>query len=601
MGEWRYYAQRLTSGLWLDTNVQLADVVPSWSLSAPNAGQALVPAGLAPAAREVIEMVPQLRRKNLVPHAQPGPGKIAGWTGMATSLVAAPWDSSRNAVRSVGSGSGIPFIFSDGAAEAIAANTTVYAYCKVQVPAGMPYSVSLHSRTPNTYFPLTYNKVGTGGMVEHSFSAVIPTAQAVDNLDVALVINNSTNGLTSYLGDVVISKDGPVTSYFDGSSSKANYLYQWTGAVNDSISTESELIAIPRQGEPLTMHVAEDGRPVWGKMDTLLLAEEDGNLAWAGVCTGANPTDKGVHIEFTSPFGTLQRVDYSGYYAVWKTNVFDVVRSLINHAYTKPDYPIRFKVPTTDSLFTVGDTQPPAKPQPPARKKGESVAQWKASTRYKAYETALKSWNDKYKDRKRYEIGWYESPYIGEEIDTLAKESGFDYREGVRWVDKANLRYEFELEFADNLAKRRDDIAFVDGVNLAKALDPKDGNDKFANRVIGLGAGEGRSMARVTVGGSDGRLYQAEFVQYKSIANGTRLRNLAEADYKVLNNKSPKIDSLTVWDVEGFAGVSTLRVGDEVKVTSANTVPAVDAWVRVKQITRSTEESVAIVTVETIG
>lgn len=347
--------------------------------------------------------------------------------------------------------------------------------------------------------------------------------------------------------------------------------------------------------------ICEDGRPVWGKWDTILLAEEDNKLAWAGICTAANPDANGLQLEFAGPFGSMQKVDYSDIYSVWKTNVFDVVRTLMAHAYTKPDYTLRFDVGTNDSLFTVGDAQPPTKPKEPGRKKGDSISEWKATAAYKSYVTALKNWTDKYGNYEKYTVAWYEGPYVGEEIDTLAKESGFDYREGVKWTDKANLKYNPTLELADDLVKRRDDIAFIDGMNIAKALDPKDGNEKFANRVIGLGSGEGRKMAQVTAGGSDGRLYQAEFMQYKSIANLTRLRSLAQADHTNLNNKDPKIGSLTVWDVPGFSSVSTLRVGDEVQVKSENTTPSIDAWVRIKQMTRDPELPVAVLTVETIG
>jgi hypothetical protein len=119
--------------------------------------------------------------------------------------------------------------------------------------------------------------------------------------------------------------------------------------------------------------------------------------------------------------------------------------------------------------------------------------------------------------------------------------------------------------------------------------------------VIALGAGEGRKMLQVTAGGEDGRLYQAEFMQYKSVRNKTRLRALAQADHKILNTKNPEIDSVAVWDVPGFASISTLRAGDEVQVKSQNIVPNVDAWVRITKITRNPEESIVLLVVETVA
>lgn len=345
---------------------------------------------------------------------------------------------------------------------------------------------------------------------------------------------------------------------------------------------------------------ADDGRLTWGKWDTLLYAEEDGNLSWVGICNAANPAEAGLQLEFIGISGWMQRVPFTDAYSVWKTNAFDVVRMLVHHAMTKPDH-IGYIVSQSDSQFTVGDEAPPPKPKEPPRRKGETKSEWQGSPRYDAYQKDLSDWNDKYGDREKFEISWWEAPYVGEEIDQLAKEVGFDYRERVRWADKTTLEAAFYLDLADDMITRRDDIAFVDGINLARAIDPKDGDLPFANRIIALGSGEGRKMLQVTVGGEDGRLYQAEFMQYKSVRNKTRLRALAQADHKILNTKDPEIDSVAVWDVPGFASISTLRAGDEVQVKSQNIVPNIDAWVRITKITRNPEESIALLIVETVA
>lgn len=345
---------------------------------------------------------------------------------------------------------------------------------------------------------------------------------------------------------------------------------------------------------------AEDGRLTWGKWDTLLYAEENGNLAWVGICTAANPAEQGLQLEFIGFTGWLQRVPFTDEYSVWQTNAFDVVRRLIQHAMSKPNN-IGITVGSNDSIFTVGDPAPPPQPKEPPRKKGQSKSDWQSSKAYNEYQKDYSEWNKKYGDREKFEIVWWEAPYVGEEFDSLAKEVGFDYRERVKWANKGTLDSTFHLDINDNMVVRRDDIAFVDGMNLARALDPKDGDLPFANYVIGLGAGEGRTMLQVTAGSEDGRLYQAEFVQYKSVRNKTRLRALAQADHKIFNTKDPEIDSVAVWDVPGFASVSTLRVGDEVQVKSSNVVPNIDAWVRVEKITRNPEDSIAILQVVTVA
>lgn len=334
-----------------------------------------------------------------------------------------------------------------------------------------------------------------------------------------------------------------------------------------------------------------DGRFVWGKWDTVLFAEEDGNLAWAGICTAANPDPEGMKLEFIGPTGWLQGIPYTGQYQVWERDVFDVVRHLVAHSAAVPNH-IPFSVSTNRSQFTVGDPQPPSKPKRPARRKGETKSAWQNSARYEKWERAVKRWETKYKDHERFEIVWWEAPYIGEEIDTLAKEAGFDYRERVRWSDKGALKAVFHLDLDDAMIRRRTDIKLVDGMNLAQPLDAKDTDDAYANRVIALGAGEGRAMTRVQVGQDDGRLYQAEYVQYKSVKNTASLRNLAQADHRRLSSIEPEIDNVVAWDVPGFASLSSLRCGDEVEVVSENTLPPVSTWRRVVEISRNPVESV---------
>lgn len=346
-----------------------------------------------------------------------------------------------------------------------------------------------------------------------------------------------------------------------------------------------------------TNPVAEDGRLFWSKWDTILLAEEDGDLAWAGICVGANPDEKGYKLEFIGPRGWLERVPYTGSLLTWRSNAFDVARHLIRHSATYPNH-IKFETGTNKSAFTVGDIEPPDKPKAPARRKGETKAQWQNSQRYKKYRDNLTNWNEAYGSRKRYEVVWWEAPYVGEEFDSLAKEVGFDYRETFRWKNRNTLTPEFGIQLGDRIATRRTDIELVDGLNLAKPLDTKDSDDPYANAIYGLGAGEGKSMIRAEATVKDDRLFQAEFIAYKSIRDKNRLRSLVQEDVKRYSNIDPDIDTVVAWDVPGYASLATLRCGDEVRVASDNTVPKVDTWRRVAAISRNPVDSVVTIGLE---
>lgn len=342
---------------------------------------------------------------------------------------------------------------------------------------------------------------------------------------------------------------------------------------------------------------ASDGRLMWEKLGTFLFAEEDGGLAWVGICLGVNPDDKGSKIEFMGITGWFQRIPYNAVLRTWEMDVFEVIRVLLKHSKSyEPG--IDFIITDDDSGYTVGDPQPPDRPKEPTRRKGETKADFAKSERYKDWVKDAKEWDKAYGDRTQYELVWWEAPLVGEEIDTLAKEHNFDYREVVRWSNRSKKTYEFTLDVSTDMIRRRDDIAFIDGLNLAAPLETKDIDDDFANHVIALGKGEGRAMSRVQVGEDDGRLYQVEYVTYKSVKDVDRLRRLANRDHTRLSNTNPTIDSVLVWDVEGWASIASLRCGDEVRVVSEETLPPTDVWRRIVGISRNPVESVVALELE---
>lgn len=159
--------------------------------------------------------------------------------------------------------------------------------------------------------------------------------------------------------------------------------------------------------------VAEDGRNVWGKMDTVLYAEENGNLSWAGICTSATPAKEGLQLEFAGTLGWLWGVPFFTTFSSWRVNTFDVIRALIaNSRGYKPGF--EFVVGNGMSAFTVGDPQPPPLPKQPPRRKKETKAEWTASARYKAWQKSVEAWNTSYSNYEKFEIAWHEAPMIGE-------------------------------------------------------------------------------------------------------------------------------------------------------------------------------------------
>lgn len=612
MGEWRYYAMRPESGLWLDTNVQLADPEFTWALSAPLSGKCLIPAGMTPHSRDEYTVLEELVDVNPFPN----PSAEVNSTGVTTALggqvstssTDRAWVGNRS-FKITHTGTLQPRFRLSVVGLNYPEGTTKTFKMRMWNPstnAGRITGVNLLLRdetTATTYQTITGimpvdGPIRDDAWMEFAVTYTVPAGRTLGRVYWDALTSATRSSADVFYMDGWQASDDPNEPYFDGDSpNRGDFNFRWEGVPHASRSLKYRATRVPTAPALLKPAVAEDGRNVWGKWDTILFAEEDGDLSWYGICSAANPDKDGLHLEFVSGKGWLEGVPYQDEYTSWRVNVFDVVRHLIAH--TKKYAPrLEFVVPANDSAFTVGDPEPPRKPKEPPRRKGEKKSEWQDSKRYNEWQKDRDEWNEKYGQYEQFSIAWYEAPYVGEEIDSLAKETGFDYRDRVEWADKGNLVPRFYFDFADNMITRRDDIAFVDGINLAAPLDPKDGDEKFANYVIGLGAGEGRKMARVTVGQADGRLYQAQYVQYKSIRNTNSLRGLATADHRVLNNKDPKLDTVVVWDVPGFASVGSLKVGDEVRVTSENAIPPIDAWAVIKQITRNPTESTVTCAIE---
>lgn len=333
-----------------------------------------------------------------------------------------------------------------------------------------------------------------------------------------------------------------------------------------------------------------DGKPVFSKFRTELFVEEDGKLIWGGVCTSAAPNGKnGTTVEFVSPSGILQRVPYMEERRWWTSDAIEMINYLVAYASGRRNA-IQVYVDKEKSAYTLGDGQPPSRPTPPARPKGWTMAQYQASAEYKRWKAADDAWVAQYKDYKPFELLWWEAPYVGEEIDNICKMFNIDYRDTVSWQGPMNPRYDIVVR--DNIVRRRADIRLEDGVNLAEALDPTDDEEEFATELIGLGAGEGRSMVRTSVSNpQDDRVYQGVYVSHKSVRNPNTLRALLTPEFNLLNQDDMQVDQATVWDTPGFASVASLQPGDEVSVLSRYTSPRVSTWRKIVGIARSQDSA----------
>lgn len=320
-----------------------------------------------------------------------------------------------------------------------------------------------------------------------------------------------------------------------------------------------------------------DGRPVWGKWDTLFYAEKNGALDSVYIADSVTPSALGTQVKLIGLSGWLSRVEFSSIYQVWETNTFDVLRMLLDHANAKPRGLTWTYPGARMSATTVGDPNPPAKPTKPPRHKGESKSTYQASARYTTWQADMTTWTNTYGNYEKYKILFWESPYVGDELSSLSTELGFDWRESYQWT--APLTPEYKINFADDLSVLRTDILIEDGVNVLGRLSPSDADETYANKVLAVGAGQGRNTRKATASYDDGRLYSARFLLRKGIHNSHKLQHQADAAVKRYRIIDPQIGTVNVNDVDGLG--SSLLPGNIVTVKSNFLVPRVNTLARV--------------------
>lgn len=339
-------------------------------------------------------------------------------------------------------------------------------------------------------------------------------------------------------------------------------------------------LSMPNSGQ-LTLNVpdvepfGDDGKPVWGKWNTLFYAEKNGTLDSAYIVDSVAPSPAGAQIKLIGVAGWLMKVEYAGVYQVWQTNTFDAVREFLSHANGKPRG-LHFEYPTSRmSATTVGDVEPPPKPRKPPRHKGEKKSEYEDSDRFKAWQDDMNDWQDTWGDNEKYKVVFWESPFVGDVINNLANENTFDWREQFRWVSGPKDP-EFTFNFADDLTSTRTDIVIEDGVNVVGRLMPSDDDQTYVNRVLGVGAGQGRKTRRTVSTVDDGRLYAAGFYIKKHEKNKKQLQRASDRSVKRRRKIDPQIGTVNVYDIDGYASAETLVPGNIVAVRSTFVHPHLD-------------------------
>lgn len=181
-------------------------------------------------------------------------------------------------------------------------------------------------------------------------------------------------------------------------------------------------------------------------------------------------------------------------------------------------------------------------------------------------------------DGGAYELNWFDTPDVGQELDKLAQETPFDYVETHAWAGNT-IRHTVQIGYP-RIGRRRTDLAFVQGDNVTSVVTPTIDGDSFANEVIGLGAGEGAASLRRSTAVRDGRLRRTAVLKAKDVSARGRLDALIR-DELTARQGELQIDAIEVADHPN-AVIGSWSVGDDVLVQA--TLPwlgDVELWCRI--------------------
>ncbi len=298
---------------------------------------------------------------------------------------------------------------------------------------------------------------------------------------------------------------------------------------------------------------AADGRLLLEEWGTCIYAEADGEIRWGGLVVrsgfeGAKWTVEAAGFT-TYPHG----IPYGGTYSKIKIDPADVVAHIWQHIQSYADGNLDVTVTGSKTPVRLGEEPRDVEFETGS---GEKVG----------FESGP------------YELNWWETPDCGSEIDNLAKETPFDYEERHSWDGDA-IKHEVRLGYP-RLGRRREDLAFIQGDNVAAVVSPTLDGDDFANEVLGLGAGEGVGALRRTTAVRDGKLRRPTVYTAKDVSSVSRMDSLIRAELQ-RRQQTLEISQVTVRDHPN-APIGSWSLGDDVLIQA--TIPwlgDVSLWCRI--------------------
>lgn len=332
--------------------------------------------------------------------------------------------------------------------------------------------------------------------------------------------------------------------------------------ITTTLSGDSGLRFTVNPSDPRLM---DANGPIFREWSTATYAEYNGEIRGAGIVESTSTNGPALSVDCTSWTGYARGLPYTGNgYAGVKVDPLDVVRVIWSHIQSQRGGNIGLNV---DSRTKVGKL---------------------IGTEMKQAEYDTKSGPLKF-EAGPVKLNWHSTHDLAGEIDSLAKEYAFDYLERHRLTPDGVEHY---LDFgAPRIGRRREDVIFRWGVNVMPELQYTDDGGEYASGALVLGAGEGAAMTHTILEPPtrpENRLRRIAVVTDDRINQTAAAVKRAREELqwrKILRD----VSTVQVHD-HPSARLSSIKVGDEVRLLGRGEWDKLDMWARITEVSYRPED-----------
>lgn len=299
---------------------------------------------------------------------------------------------------------------------------------------------------------------------------------------------------------------------------------------------------------------APDNRLLLEEWGTAVYAEQDGIIRHGAILQRARAGESSLELECGgfSGYPTGMPWTADGFYGV-EVDPMDMVRKIWDHLQSQG---------AGDLTMVVDETQSPVRI-------GKELEQIEFDTQ--AGPVSFEA--------GPFKLAWFVDQDLGAKIDTLAKDTPFDYYEEHTWDDRqTSILHRLRL-FYPRTGNRRTDLRFVIGENVSVIPDVVFDGDGYASDVMLLGAGEGRDMVRGEAGRPTDRLRRVAVVADKGLRTKVAADEAARRELEFRLGLG-EISEVVVRN-HVHAPLGSLNIGDEIRLEGDAGWLQVDRWLRV--------------------